>query len=402
MPIARIENAAKALRAGGMVILVDDAQPENEGMLLAAAENITPETINFMTINGRGIICLALTPERVEELDLPLVNPQGAYSVPAFTVSIEAREGVTTGISAADRAHTVLTAVKEGTRPRDLVRPGHVFPLRARRGGVLFRTGHTEGSVDLVRIAGLEPAAAMCSILNDEGEMARMKDLEILAEKFGLPLVTIADIVTYRMQSESFVVRSAVTKLPTVYGDFTAIAFENTLDKAQHLALVTGDIDPDKEILVRVHTECITGNVFKSYRCDCGELLMAAMKKVQEEGRGVILYIHKEGRSVNLVEKLRAYAMEDEGIAPEEEHQAMETVADFREFGIGAQILYDLGVRKMRLMTNTPTRIVGLEGFGLTVTERVPLDIPSLDDSSALRRSCSALRRKSEALGLHQ
>jgi 3,4-dihydroxy 2-butanone 4-phosphate synthase/GTP cyclohydrolase II len=402
MPIAKIENAVRHLRDGRMIILVDDAKPENEGMLVMAAEKVTTESINFMTLQARGLVCLSLTPERVDQLDLPLMNPRDSSAGPAFTVSVEARDGVTTGISAADRARTILTAVAPNASPRDLVRPGHVFPIRARRGGVLFRTGHTEGSVDLMRIAGLEPAAAMCGIMNDDGDMARMDDLENLAREFDLPTVTIADIVAYRLQKESFVTRAAETKLPTLFGTFTAIGYENSVDKAQHLALVAGEIEPDKEVLVRVHTECITGNVFKSYRCDCGEQLIAAMKKVQDEGCGVILYIHKEGRSVGLVEKLQAYAKEDEGISLPEAHQPMDKMADFREFGIGAQILVDLGIRKMRLLTNNPKRIVGLEGFGLAVTERIPLEISPLEDSSIQRRSCSYLRRLAERVASHQ
>jgi 3,4-dihydroxy 2-butanone 4-phosphate synthase/GTP cyclohydrolase II len=267
---------------------------------------------------------------------------------------------------------------------------------------VLFRTGHAEGSVDLMRIAGLGPAAVLCGIMNAEGEMAGMDELEQSAEKFSLPLVTITDIVTYRMQKESLVVRVAETILPTVYGDFTAIAYKNKLDKAQHLALVKGQIDPDKEILVRVHTECITGNVLKSYRCECGELLISAMKKVQQEGCGVILYIHKEGRSIGLVDKLRAYAMQDQGIPLEEPHQPPDQVADFREFGVGAQILVDLGIRKMHLLTNSPKRIVGLEGFGLTVTERFPLEVPPPKDHTIKRMSCSRLRRIVSPLNSHQ
>ena len=402
MPVARIENAAKRLREGRMVILVDDEKPENEGMLMMAAGKVTTESINFMTLHARGLICLSLTPARVDQLDLPLMNPRDSSSGPAFTVSVEAREGVTTGISAADRARTILTAVAPNASPRDLVRPGHVFPLRARRGGVLFRTGHTEGSVDLMRIAGLEPAAAICGIMNEEGDMAKMDDLEKLAREFDLPTVTIADIVAYRLQKESFVIRAAETKLPTLFGTFTAIGYENSVDKAQHLALVAGEIEPDKEVLVRVHTECITGNVFKSYRCDCGDQLIAAMKKVQEEGCGVILYIHKEGRSVGLVEKLQSYAREDEGISLPEAHQPMDKMAEFREFGIGAQILVDLGIRKMRLLTNNPKRIIGLEGFGLTVTERIPLEISPLEDPSVQRRSCSYLRRLAERAASHQ
>ncbi len=402
MPIVKIEKAAEQLRQGRMIILVDDAKAENEGVLVMAAEKINAEAINFMSVNARGLICLALTPERVDELGLSLMNPQGTNEGPAFTVSINARKGVESGISASDRATTILTAVSGETKPYDLTRPGHVFPLRARRGGVLFRTGHTEGAVDLMNIAGMKPGAVVCSIMNDSGEMAKMAELEELARSFDLPLVTIADIVTYRLHKESFVVRSAQTKLPTIHGDFIAIGYENKLDKAQHLALVKGEINPDEPILVRVHTECVTGNVFRSYRCDCGDQLRAAMKKVQDEGRGVILYIHKEGRSVGLVNKLRAYAMEDRGEPLQEPHQPLDKAADFREFGIGAQILVDLGVRKMRLLTNNPKRIIGIEGFGLNITERIPLEVPALEDPSIERRSCGYLRRLAERVASHQ
>jgi len=402
MPIVKIERAAEQLRQGRMIILVDDAKAENEGMLVMAAEKITPEAVNFMSVKARGLICLALTPERVEELGLALMNPQDTTPGPAFTVSINARKGVGSGISAADRATTIMTAVAEETKPHDLASPGHVFPLRARRGGALFRTGHTEGAVDLMNIAGMTPAAVVCGVMNDSGELAKMAELEALAAEFDLPLVTIADIVTYRLHKESFVVRSAQTKLPTIHGDFIAIGYENTLDKAQHLALVKGEIDPDEPILVRVHTECVTGNVFRSYRCDCGDQLRAAMRKVQEEGRGIILYIHKEGRSVGLVNKLKAYALEDRGETLQEAHQPLDRVADFREFGIGAQILVDLGVRNMRLLTNNPKRIIGIEGFGLNIVERIPLEIPPLEDPSVKRRSCGYLRRLAERVASHQ
>ena len=402
MSIAKIEKASDFLRSGRMVILVDDEKPENEGVLLIAAEKVTPEAINFMARHARGLISLALSAERVEQLALPLMNPDDSTSGPAFTVSIGAREGITTGISAADRARTIRVASSPDASPQDLVRPGHIFPLRARRGGVLFRTGHTEGSVDLMRIAELTEAAVICSILNNEGEMALGDELNAISEKHNLPIVTIADIVTYRLRKESFVVRSAQIKLPTVYGEFSAIGYENTLDKAQHLALIKGELDPEKDILVRVHTECLTGNVFKSYRCDCGDQLLSAMKKVQEEGCGVILYIHKEGRSVGLIEKLRAYSREDAGEPIEESHQPMDKAADFREFGIGAQILVDLGVRKMRLLTNNPKRIIGLEGFGLTVAERIPLEILPQSGTSFRKHSCSFLRRITERVEVHQ
>ncbi|MDO5674127.1 MAG: bifunctional 3,4-dihydroxy-2-butanone-4-phosphate synthase/GTP cyclohydrolase II [bacterium] len=378
-----IEEVVEDIKNGKMVILVDDEDRENEGDLCMAAEAVTPEAINFMAKHGRGLICLALSPDIVQQLDLPMMvsNNQSPYGT-GFTISIEARTGVSTGISAADRARTIAAAVDPKATPRDIISPGHIFPLRAKAGGVLVRTGQTEGSVDLARIAGMRTAGIICEIMKDDGTMARRPDLEVFAEEHGLKIATIADLVAYRLCKDVLVRRAAEARLPTCHaGEFRVIAYQNDIDHCEHVALVMGDITPEEPIMVRVHSECLTGDVFDSARCDCGSQLHAAMQMVAREGRGVIVYMRQEGRGIGLVNKLKAYVLQDEGLDTVEANTRLGFKPDLRDYGIGAQILRDLGVRKMRLLTNNPKKIIGLEGYGLEVVSRLPIEMPAGEES---------------------
>jgi 3,4-dihydroxy 2-butanone 4-phosphate synthase/GTP cyclohydrolase II len=389
-----IEEAAEDLRAGKFVVIVDDEDRENEGDLVLAAEKVTPATINFMAKEGRGLICLALTEERCDELELPPMVEQNTSNFgTAFTVSIEARGRTTTGISAADRAATVLAAVDPNTRPSDLLRPGHMFPLRAQAGGVLKRAGQTEASVDLCRIAGVTPAAVLCEIMNEDGSMARVPDLATFCARHGLRMVTVADLIRHRMRHERLVERIASPHLPTTFGDFRLYAYRSEVTHEEHVALALGDIREEEPVLVRVHSQCLTGDVFGSTRCDCGAQLELAMEKIREAGKGVFLYLLQEGRGIGLVNKLKAYELQDEGHDTVSANEKLGFPPDIRNYGVGCQILRDLGVRKMRLMTNNPSKYVAIDGYGLEIVERVPLEVGPTD------RSRKYLEAKKNKLG---
>jgi 3,4-dihydroxy 2-butanone 4-phosphate synthase / GTP cyclohydrolase II len=386
-PFATIEEAIDDIRRGRMVVVCDDENRENEGDLTLAAQFATPEAINFMAKEGRGLICLSLTGERCEQLGLNLMTAKNEAPLQtAFTVSVEAREGVTTGISAADRAHTIQVAIDPSSSPESLVQPGHVFPLRAKDGGVLERAGQTEAAVDLARLAGLIPAGVICEIMNDDGTMARVPDLVPYCERHALKMITVADLIAYRRRTERLVERVVATKLPTAFGEFTAVGYRSLLDDKHHVAMVKGEVAGAEDVLVRVHSECLTGDVFHSLRCDCGEQLEAAMAMIEREGQGVLLYLAQEGRGIGLLNKLRAYKLQEDGLDTVDANLKLGLPADLRDYGIGAQILVDLGLSSIRILTNNPKKIHGLEGYGLSVAEQVPIQsVPNPHNEDYLR-----------------
>jgi 3,4-dihydroxy 2-butanone 4-phosphate synthase / GTP cyclohydrolase II len=402
-PFATIEEAIDEIRQGRMVVVCDDEDRENEGDLVMAAQFVTPEAINFMAKEARGWICLALTPDRCDELGLELMTAknESALQTP-FTITIEARDGVTTGVSAHDRAHTMQVAVDPKTRPEDLAQPGHVNPLKAKPGGVLERTGHTEASVDLARLAGLIPAGVICEVMNEDGSMARVPDLASYCERHGLKMVTIADLIAYRRRNDRLIERVVATRLPTTFGDFEAVGYRSLVDDKHHVALVKGDVAGERDVLVRVHSECLTGDVFHSLRCDCGEQLEAALSMIEREGQGVLLYLSQEGRGIGLLNKLRAYRLQEDGLDTVEANERLGLPADLRDYGIGAQILADLGLSSIRILTNNPKKIRGLEGYGLSVSAQIPIEhAPNAHNEAYLRTKAQRMGHTLHHQGLN-